>query len=274
MTVPADVMADAGARVVFRAANGLREAPAWVALPRTINRDAAPVVVVHGISRDAEGIARLLAPRADALGRILVAPLFDKEAFPGYQRLDRKSRPDQALLVLMAALAADGLPVSGRFDLAGYSGGAQFAHRFTWLYPGRVGRLAVAAAGWWTFPDDAPYPYGIATGGDSETADRAALMRRNTPAFLARRIDVAVGAKDCVPDAATRSGRELDAQQGPDRLTRAWRWRRALEDAAERHGIEPQITMTVLPFCGHDFHACAEAGFDRLILPDASADLP
>ncbi|HKK36728.1 MAG TPA: hypothetical protein VJ994_10590, partial [Paracoccaceae bacterium] len=66
-----------------------------------------------------------------------------------------------------------------------------------------------------------------------------------------------------------RSSPEIDARQGPDRLTRARRWTLAMRAAALRLALPRRPTLTVLPGCGHDFHACADAGLDRLILPDA-----
>jgi poly(3-hydroxybutyrate) depolymerase len=43
----------------------------------------------------------------------------------------------------------------GPLHLSGYSGGGQFVHRFMLVHPGRVARVAVGAAGWYTFPDPA-----------------------------------------------------------------------------------------------------------------------
>lgn len=50
----------------------------------------------------------------------------------------------------------------GRFGLSGFSGGAQFAHRFWYLHPDRVASLAVAAPGAVTLLDfDTPWPRGV-----------------------------------------------------------------------------------------------------------------
>jgi pimeloyl-ACP methyl ester carboxylesterase len=250
----------------FLPGRGRHALPAWIVRPAVSKPGTPPVVAVHGIARDAEGMARRLADRALAQGRTLVAPLFAKNAFPRYQRAACEARSDRALLALLDALAADGTLPAGRVDLAGYSGGAQFAHRFAWLYPHRVGRLTLAAAGWWTFPDAAPFPYGLGPAREGK-AHAPRWMRANAPDFLDRAITVAVGAEDCVPDANTRSGRAIDAQQGRDRLERARRWTAAIQAAAERFGLPPRASLRVLPNAGHSFEACADAGLDRLILP-------
>lgn len=252
------------ARLRFRPGRGAAEPPAWLVEPARARPGARPLVVVHGITRDAEGQVRLLAARAAVHGRTLVAPLFAKNAFPRYQLAACKRRADRALLALLDALAADGTIPPGPVDLAGYSGGAQFAHRFCWLYPHRVGRLTVTAAGWWTFPDAAPFPYGLGPAAEGYR-DEPRWFRANVIDFLDREIAVAIGALDCVPDENTRSGIAIDRQQGADRLTRAQRWTAAVRAAAEEHGLEPRISLTLLADCGHHFESCVAAGLDRLI---------
>ena len=240
--------------------------PAWLVEPTVQASRLLPLVVVHGITRNAEEIALRLAPRALAQGRTLVAPLFAAPEFNGYQRVFGRQRTDLALIALLDALVEDGVLPSGPVDLAGFSGGAQFAHRFAWLYPHRVGRLTLGAAGWWTFPDAAPFPYGLGRG-DPGPCDAARWMRANTPDFLDREITVAVGEADCVSDPNTRRGPAIDTQQGIDRVTRAQRWSHAIAAAAERHGLEPRVAFRLLPGAGHDFGACADAGLDALLLP-------
>ena len=264
---PADA-ATRGAATAIRMRPGCRRPtpPAWLVEPSSRGSAHPPLVVVHGITRNAEGIALRLAPRALAQGRTLVMPLFEEPAFKGYQRVFGRQRADLALIALLDALVEEGVLPSGPVDLAGFSGGAQFAHRFAWLYPHRVGRLTLAAAGWWTFPDAAPFPYGLGRG-DLGPADAARWLRANTPDFLDREITVAVGGEDCVPDSNTRRGSAIDAQQGIDRMTRARRWHDAIAATAERHGLEPRVTFRVLPGAGHDFGACADAGLDTLLLP-------
>lgn len=230
---------------------------------------ARPLVSVHGIAREIDAMARALVPAARAAGRTVVLPLFDAAHWPTYQRAAGRDRADQALLRLMSALRAEGILSRGRVDLAGFSGGAQFAHRFTWIYPDLVARLAVSSAGWWTFPDAAPFPYGMG----ASTAGPAAApvwLRANLRAFLDRDIVVRVGAQDTVVDRNTRSGRSIDAQQGRDRLTRARRWTDALRAATAAKNLPDRVDFDILPKCGHDFVTCARAGLAEVFLYDRS----
>ncbi|NBB70556.1 MAG: hypothetical protein GVY33_09595 [Alphaproteobacteria bacterium] len=267
----ASAAAAAGFRLVRRPGCGRREPAAWLALPPAPAAGAVPLVAVHGILRAAEDQARAFAERAARRGRPVVAPLFDETAFPGYQRAVGRDRADLALLGLLDALAHEGVCEPGRIELFGYSGGGQFAHRFAWLYPHRVDRLTVAAAGWYTFPDTAPFPYGLGAG--SGKRDFARHFTANLRDVLALPITVAVGADDDVVDENTRRGPAIDAQQGRTRLHRAQRWRQAMEDRARAFGLEPRVALHLLADCGHDFRQCvAVGGLDRLVLPLAGEE--
>jgi pimeloyl-ACP methyl ester carboxylesterase len=233
--------------------------------------DAEPLVAVHGILRNAEEQARLFARRAASLQRPVIAPLFANDAFPRYQRAVGSARADLALLDLLDVLAAEMGLATRRFALFGFSGGAQFAHRFAWLYPHRVSRLSVAAAGWYTFPDSAPFPYGLAAA-KQPNLDVGANLRANLRDFLDLPIDVLVGSADNLVDKQTRSGPEIDAQQGRDRVSRAGRWTNALRAEALALGLDPRIAVHMLPGCGHNFRQCVEiGGLDAIILPTNEA---
>ena len=213
-------------------------------------------------------MAQLMANAAAIAGRTVVLPHFCKSKFPRYQICLERARPDLALLDLVAQLASQQIIEPGRFDLGGCSGGAQFAHRFTWLYPHKVDQLSVSSAGWYTFPDASYFPYGM----DGTRSKRLPLkggLSINLRHFLNRRFVIRVGELDNVVDANTRSGEAIDAQQGKDRITRARRWAVALEDSAIQLGLAPRIDFAVLPNCDHSFSRCvtrASLDYDLLNL--------
>lgn len=225
---------------------------------------ASPLVIVHGIARETDKITESIAPLAETSGRLIIMPIFDLDHWKMYQRPTSRARADLALLRLLCALDTDGVMPRHRFDLSGFSGGAQFAHRFTWMYPHLVDRLTVASAGWWTFPSSAPFPYG--TGASEEGPTFAPVwLRSNLRAFLSRKITVCVGEEDNVVDRNTRSGEFIDAQQGRDRPIRAHRWVEALREAARVEQIPEQVCFEILSGCGHDFASCAKAGMAKII---------
>ena len=209
---------------------------AWIALPPVPGPDPTPLVAVHGIGRGACEQAAAFAARAAALGRPVIAPEFDAARWPLYQQAVRKGRADRALLGLLEELPLAGTGRTGRIDLFGYSGGAQFAHRFAMLHPHRVRRLSLAAAGWYTLPDAAPFPYGL---GARSGTDWGALIGARLREFLALPVTVTVGAEDHRPDAHTRRGAALDRRQGVHR-----RARRGLGRGARPRGRGPGPART------------------------------
>jgi poly(3-hydroxybutyrate) depolymerase len=266
---PAQQLPAADFTLTHRTAKGRGALACWLALPVEIAVGATPLVAVHGIQRGARDQAALYGARAAALGRPVIAPLFDSDRWPRYQRVVHGGRGDLALLALMTELRLAKIWRSHRFELAGYSGGAQFAHRFAMLYPHLLSRLTVAAGGWYTFPDDTAYPYGLGARPERKD-DWGPRFAAGLDRFLQLPVQVCVGAEDCTPDDNTRSGVEIDAQQGGDRKTRAARWAKALHTAANARGFVPQVSFSVLPDCGHDFGDCVRyGGLDRLVLPAA-----
>lgn len=217
------------------------------------------VVAVHGIARGVEEMVSHLLPRAIATGRTLVVPHFDVAHWPRYQQAACGKRADWALLRLMAALRKEGHVGDAPFDLSGFSGGAQFAHRFAWLYPDKVDRLCLTAPGWWTFPDAAvAWPQGI--GATQDGRGHGFQCSANLRRFLDRRIIVCVGSDDVERDDNLRQGAQIDTQQGPNRLARAQRWCAEAETRARALGLTPAISFHLLQGCGHSFVECVTRG--------------
>ncbi|WP_103258056.1 alpha/beta fold hydrolase [Tabrizicola aquatica] len=220
--------------------------------------EPVPLVALHGISRNARAMWQAFGPLAAAEGRALLVPRFADGQWPRFQQIGRV-RPDLALLDLFkqAGLADQ------RVDLFGFSGGAQLAHRFAMLYPHRVATLHLAAPGWYTLPDvSLPWPQGLAVAPSRRRRafDAAALSRLQLRQYLSLRVRLWVGAEDTARDASLRQTADLDACQGKTRLERAFRYARAFEQAARVLGLTPDIDLTVLPGCGHDFTECDQIG--------------
>lgn len=237
----------------FRPSSGAGVPECFVANPRP----GQPVlVVVHGISRNAAEIAMRFAIHP-AFSRItIIAPLFTKEGFGQYQQLQTRS-PDQTpadvgLNRLLGELAAEHEIDTDRFALFGFSGGAQMAHRFAMFHPGRVTRLCVVSAGWYSLPrTDLPYPYGI--GGD----DGAALIG---PDFLDIPTTVIVGNRDTRVDASVRQDDMIDPHQGKNRLRRARCYSRAMAAYAESLSKANRPQLLTLHGMSHDFNQCVAEG--------------
>ena len=214
-----------------------------------------PLVCIHGISRNALEHVYAFRQQADDMGFPVVAPIFDRAAYRGYQTLGARSGWN--------ALAAFDLlldEITAEFgaravNLFGFSGGGQFAHRFAMARPARVGAFAIASAGWYTFPSaSARYPRGLAGDGP---------VRGDAGGFLSIPMLVAVGSSDVDRDATLRQGKKIDAQQGRDRVARAKNWTVAVNEAARDRGLPPPAVFVELAGAKHSFAECAVAGLVR-----------
>ena len=102
-----------------------------------------------------------------------------------------------------------------RFHLFGFSGGAQFAHRYAMMRPARVQSLHLAAAVWYTFADTTTsWPRGLAR------TPQGRQITANLARFLALPIRLYVGENDTERDANLRQKPSIDAQQGANRKER------------------------------------------------------
>lgn len=233
--------------------------PALLVLPPPLaSRPARLLVCVHGYTRQPLDQLQAFAPLAAARGLALVLPLFDERRHRRYQQLRhprRGTRSDLGLLRALARVSAAGGFDDRRLFFFGYSGGAQFVHRFAMVHPGRTAALAIGAAGWYTWPDEAAaWPAGL--GG----ATAALGQPVDLDAFLRLPMALWVGERDTVADALLRSEPGLAEQQGPHRLARAQRWAAAVRAAARARGLPQPAPVHTLPRAGHDFATCHRRG--------------
>jgi len=217
----------------------------------------APVLVtVHGISRHAAKHARHFSRLAEHYGVVVVAPLFDEQHYPGYQRLGlRGERADLALNQILGEVALLTRADTRRLYMFGYSGGGQFVHRYAMAYPDRVAAIAIGAAGWYTFPDPSQrFPYGTAP------HRKFPGIRFDAAQFLRIPAIVLVGEQDKARDEALRQSSKLDRQQGANRFERGQRWVSAMQQAAREYGLETNFRFIALPEADHSFTRSVKAG--------------
>jgi pimeloyl-ACP methyl ester carboxylesterase len=237
-------------RIVLRTLRGDPLQQYLVFVPRTGAAEAPVLVSVHGISRNAHDQARVFASTCDERGVVLLVPIFTPERHRDYQRLGRRGRGERTDLVLNECLAEVALltgAATAQIGLFGFSGGAQFAHRYLMAHPERVARAVFAAAGWYTFPDDQQrFPYGI------RPARSLRGVTFNPEKFLRVPIEVLIGERD-VDMTNLRRTERTNRQQGQTRLERARNWVAAMRAASNVFGIGSQIELTVVPDVDHSF---------------------
>lgn len=233
-------------KLVFATAPGKPLREYYYYIPASAGPGSELLVLVHGITRNAAEYISRFRDAADAHGLILVAPLFTKRRFGQYQQVvagRRRIRADLALFDILDEIGRMTGADTSRVHLFGYSGGAQFVHRFAMFHPARCASISVAAAGWYTMPDDRlDYPLGMAGMGFDKRA------------FLAIDRLVLVGEEDLARDESLRTSAELDTLQGPTRVARAHAWADAMAAEAGRvRGGGGRAFFEIIPGAGHAF---------------------
>ena len=243
-------------RMSMRQVAGPAGGKVYLYLPRGWEPGAPVLVAVHGISRNAREQVQMFAPWAERCGFAIVAPLFTRDRYRDYQRLGLEKGGRRSDAFLDAALEAferwTGAPPRP-VAMFGFSGGAQFAHRYALLRPERVEALVLGAAGWYTMPDpEQAYPLGVA-----HVPVTGALPYRE---WLRLPMLVLVGSHDTERDDALRQSPEVDAAQGAHRLERAQRFAAAMRAAAARCGVESRVEFAVMHGVGHGFSESMRRG--------------
>ncbi|WP_415404836.1 hypothetical protein [Tateyamaria sp. SN3-11] len=121
MCIASDTIGSVGP-VTFHPGRGPRPVPYWLAMAPDAAPGVPPLVAVHGIRRGAQQQATLFAKRAAAMGRHVIAPLFNTDTWAGYQQAFLRGRADLALLDVLADLRLRGVITSEHVDLFGFSG--------------------------------------------------------------------------------------------------------------------------------------------------------
>jgi len=221
-------------------------------LPTAGSQNAPIFVTVHGISENYVEHANLYKSFAEKYRVILIAPHFPQTRYDDYQRLGRDgARADLALKSIVHEVREISGASSGKFYLFGYSGGGQFSHRYAMAHPDDVARLAVGAAGWYTFPDSKiRYPQGTLNSGDLQNVvfDPNRYLRVPGAVF--------VGDLDNQQDSSLYSTDSINLQQGYNRFERGQNWIDAMSAAAQGIGINSLHEFHGLPGCAHSFSNC------------------
>ncbi len=230
----------------FTAARTLEDGP----VPYLIEPSAQPqgtLVSVHGLSRQSTLQFESMLTLAEALNVTLIAPHFGDTEFSDYQRLGRRGRGPRSDLALLQLLEHLHIGAEAPLLLHGFSGGAQFVHRFVFAHPQRVTRAVLMSAGFYTMLDACTaYPYGLRIGRSLPG------VRMQPEAFLRVPTLTIVGAQDTARDASLRTTHGVDARQGCTRVHRAQTWHRELAGMTAALGYPPAHELVEVAGIRHD----------------------
>jgi dienelactone hydrolase len=232
--------------------------------------DPSLLLVFHGARRDAADFRDYARPLADQHCLLVVAPLFDRHAFPSwrYQRggiVDKKGvvqEPHDRTGQLVPGLVDWARKQEGRplaYSLIAHSAGGQFLSRLAAFVPSEARRIVLANAGTYVFPSltvDAPYGLGKVYSG----ADGEAQLRR----YLEQPLTIYLGEDDDKDDDSNNTP-EARAQ-GRSRHQRGLNVFDAGQKLAQTRGWTFKWRLVQLPGVGHDAQKmfAARQAFDAL----------
>ncbi|MFC8597130.1 hypothetical protein [Isoptericola sp. NPDC057191] len=205
------------------------------------------VVAVHGTHRTAESTRDSLAEFAERAGVAVLAPLFPAGLGGPNELNDYKEvaaggvRYDEVLLAMIDEAAERWSLDTARVVVSGYSGGGQFALRFTLLHADRVRAASIGAPGRVTLLDDEPWPHGI--------GDTPLVFGRPVDLDALRAVDLQVvvgGLDDSSELLAAVASDPREARAGAGRRDRA----AFLASTLEARGLN--VRLDIVPAVAHE----------------------
>lgn len=254
---------------VFNDAKGRADVamPVYTYRPAKCANACTMVFAIHGVSRTAANYRDYWQAAADRYGLVVVAPLFSKKEWSGYNDYDVTKEPDRAKWpYAVIEHLFDELGEGRReYVLFGHSAGGQFVHRMAFFMPEARARLMVAAnPGWYVWPEwrkekaADPFPYSLAGSGFGEAVVRQALQRS---------LILELGGDDTDPDHKDLRKTPAAMKQGATRLERGQRFFAASTAAAKELDVRLAWQLVEVPGVAHSGEgmskAAAEAVFGK-----------
>lgn len=222
-------------------------------VPRAAARSLQTLVVIHGSDFRHEVMCRYFAMLAAETGCVVLAPLFAPSgaANPdpnGFKFLRSSHAEYDRVLLDMVDAAGERLACAReRFFLFGFSGGAQFAHRFLYVHPTRLHAVSIAAPGMVTLIDPAR-PAWVGTRGLGALCGN----ELNLPQVQRVAVQLLVGSEDVKPHVGGAAQEDYN-HAGGNRIERL----RTLRTNYQAHGIP--VSHREVAGAAHDFEPLAAA---------------
>ena len=231
-------------------------------VPESYNSNSKVVFTMHGGGRDAEGIRNNTIAKANEYNFIVIAPKFSSDDFPlgdGYNlgnvyedgdnpsttTLNNEEEWSFSLIEPLFDSVVSSLSITEeKYNLFGFSAGAQFVHRFIQFKPNaRFDKVVAGAAGWYTVPvNNIPFPYGL---------DNSILTNINLSNLLSKDLYIQVGALDNDPNSTGLRRNEYADAQGLNRVTRAVHFFETGQNIAETNNFNFNWSLHIIQGAEH-----------------------
>ena len=206
-------------------------------LPKEINKDTKVLFIIHGASRDVNKYLEAWIDDAENKNIILVAPHFTKDSFKYYSTLglasssgkmmdDSKTNLSNSIALFFNIFKSKYSLSTDKYLIFGFSGGSQFVHRYM-MYgkDTRIEKAVLGSAGWYTFLNKEPFPFGI---------KNMPLDKKRIDWFLSREVLFILGKSDNDPNHPTLNSNKKAIEQGEHRYERGQNYFNSLTHYAEQ----------------------------------------
>ena len=232
-------------------------------VPAAYTASSKVVFALHGGSRDAEGVRNNMIQKSIEYNFVLIAPKFSSQNFSlgdGYNLgnvYEDGDNPSNSTLndedewsfsiiePLFDSVVSSLSLIEEKYNLFGFSAGAQFVHRFIQFKPNaRFDKVVAGAAGWYTVPENnIPFPYGL---------NNSILSNSNLSNLLSKDLYIQVGALDNDPNSAGLRHNEYADAQGLNRVTRAVHFFESGQNIAETNNYNLNWSLHIIQGAGHN----------------------
>ena len=224
--------------------------------PEQIDEDTKVIFVIHGNSRNAEDYLRAWIPHVLNKNVIVAAPQFTKTDFRYFFLLEmaessgkvnhnKNDYINNSISLFYNYMKSKFSLSTQTYSMFGHSAGAQFTHRYMLLSKDRrISNAVVANAGWYTFINNAKFPYGI-------KSSPIIISDEDLRWFMSNKVNLLIGSEDLGSKSVNSSkGAKL---QGITRVDRANSYFNSLITSAEDRNYALRWNCRVLDNVDHDF---------------------
>ena len=237
-------------------------------LPKEIDENTKVIFIIHGNSRDVERYINLWLEPSKDKNVILVAPHFTRSNYSNFGTL-QIARSSGKILKNQSNNLKNSLSLfftyfknkynlqTSTYSIFGFSAGSQFAHRYLLFSDDiQVDRVVLGSAGWYTFLNDEPYPYGMRN---------MPIERERYEWYLSREVLFILGAKDNDPNHESLNNSKGAKQQGSNRFERGQNYFKNLVIFSEENEIAFRWRYKVIDDLDHSTSAISENAFPFLL---------
>lgn len=237
-------------------------------LPKEINENTKVIFIIHGNSRNVEKYLNEWIEPSKNKNVILVAPHFKKSSYPNFATLQMATSTGKILKDqsnnLKNSLSSFFSYFKSKYNLSitsysifGFSAGSQFTHRYMLFSDDKqIDKAVLGSAGWYTFLNNEPFPYGMRN---------MPVDREKYEWFLSRQVLFILGAKDNDPNHESLNNSRGARKQGANRFDRGKSYFENIVSFSEKNMIPLRWRYKVIPNLDHNTSIMSQNAISYLL---------